>query len=66
MNIRDNEEIIDSLDLFPAMELEVQIIRLGNGEQAVRFVDCTGLPPTIYKWCLEDAIKWLNTKDFNV
>lgn len=52
-------EVIDSLDLFHANELEVELCRLPSGEEVIRFVDCTGKPPIIYKWCFEAAVKWL-------
>ena len=55
-------KILDSLELFPANELEVQICLLPSGEKIVRFEDCTDKPPVIYGWCLEMANEWLKGK----
>ena len=52
-------ELIDSLELFAAMELDVSIYKLPSGEEAIVFEDCTGKPPVIYKWCLDMANEWL-------
>jgi len=52
-------EVLDSLELFQVSELEVEICRLPSGEEVIRFIDCTGEPPIIYKWCFENAVKWL-------
>ena len=57
-----NIDVIDSHELFPASELEVEICRLPSGEDVIRFVDCTGKPPIIYKWCFEDALHWLASR----
>jgi hypothetical protein len=56
------DEVIDSLELHPASELEVQLVRLPSGEVVVRFEDCTGLPPVIYRECFEEAIGWVRQK----
>ena len=53
-------EVIASKELFPADELEIEMIRLPSGEKAVRFVNCTGKPPVIYFWALDDAMRWVN------
>lgn len=55
-------DVIDSVALLPASELEVQLVKLPSGEVVVRFEDCTGGPPIIYKWCLDAAVEWLRTK----
>lgn len=55
-------EVVDSLELFAASELEVELLRLPSGEEVVRFNDCTGKPPIIYKWCLDAANEWLEKK----
>ena len=55
-------EIVDSLELFQVTELEVQLARLPSGELVVRFEDCTGKPPIIYKECLDMANEWLKEK----
>ena len=55
-------EIVDSHELFPAMELDVQLVKLPSGELVVRFTDCTGLSPIIYGWALKNAVKWLEGK----
>ena len=56
-------EVIDSLELFPANELEVQICKLPSGEIVIRFEDCTGEPPIIYQWCFDTALEWLRGKN---
>jgi hypothetical protein len=58
-----SDEIIDSCDLFPAMELEVQAIRLPSGEIVYRFEDCTNNPPLIYKWAFDLAREWIEAKE---
>lgn len=58
-------EEVDSLELFAAMELEVVIYRLPNGEEVIVFEDCTGKPPVIYKWCLDMANEWLRKRTPN-
>lgn len=63
--IPEREEV-DSLELFPAMELEVVIYRLPSGEEVIVFEDCTGKPPIIYRWCLDIANEWLQTRTPNV
>lgn len=58
-------EVIDSHELFAASELEIERCRLPSGEVVFRFVDCTERPPIIYKWCFEDAVRWLATGDIS-
>jgi hypothetical protein len=53
---------IDSIELFPAMELEVVIYLLPSGEEVIVFEDCTGKPPILYKWCLDMANEWLSSR----
>lgn len=58
-------EIIDSLELFSASELEVMICKLPSGEEVIVFEDCTGEPPIIYKWCMDMANEWLRNRPPN-
>ena len=55
-------EVIASHELFAASELEVEVCRLPSGEEIIRFVDCTERPPIIYKWCFDEAVRWLNSR----
>ena len=55
-------EEIDSLELFPAMELEVVIYRMPNGEEVIVFEDCTRKPPIIHKWAFDMANEWLRNR----
>lgn len=58
----DNYEVVASLELLPAMELEAQLIKMPSGEEVIRFVDCTGQPPIVYKWCLPMVDNWLKRR----
>ncbi len=55
---------VDRLTLLPATELDVVVYKLPSGEHVVQFQDCTGTSPVIYKWCLDMANEWLNSKPF--
>ena len=55
-------EVIDSLELFAASELEILVCRLPSGEEVIVFEDCTGKPPVIYKWCFDMAVDWLKAR----
>lgn len=59
-------EEVDSLELFPATELEVVIYRLKSGEEVVVFEDCTNRSPIIYKWCFDMANEWLQLRMPNI
>lgn len=63
MSLGPKYDVVDSFSLFEASELEVSIVRLPSGEEAIVFEDCTGLPPVIYKWALNMALDWLETKE---